>query len=238
MEGRFIACPASQGSPLHSPQPSSCWRGERLELRGETAWLCNASVLLYTDSHLASLGPRFLIHKMGTESTLPSQDWIVSEEPGAGPIAESVPGHQSCLHSLVSECSRLRGLARPGLPPCWPLLSAWPWPHRPLAGPGGSGSSVIACSFSIPLLCWFPPLLLLPCDLPHQDAFLLRTELPHISCVPPPDPSQFPLFCWLFVSDSAPHLADAQATNLTGLQFLSHATSSHQESECVTRNCF
>ena len=35
--GVFHCQPSLQGSPLHSPQPSSCWRGERLEVQGKTA---------------------------------------------------------------------------------------------------------------------------------------------------------------------------------------------------------
>ena len=154
------------------------------------------------------LGPHFLVHKMGTESTPPSQDGIVSEEPGTGPIAKLVPGHPSCLHALVSECSRPKGPARPGLPPCWPLLSAWPWRERllphcllPLH------PSAWLAPTPPPAAMWPPPSRCLPADrqnsLPHPVSTLLT--LPSSPC----------FIGSLFVSGPAPHLADAQATNLT-----------------------
>lgn len=132
----------------------------------------------------------------------------MSEEPGTGPIAKSLPGHPSCLPALVSECSSPKGPAQPGLPPCWPLLSAWPWRQRLL---------LIACSLSVSLLGWLPapppaamwppPSRCLPADrqnsLPHPVSTLLT--LPSSPC----------FIGSLFVSGPAPHLADAQATKLT-----------------------
>ena len=114
-ERHFLTCPASRGFPFAAPSLPAAGGGrgggagrESLDFETRLSYCIQWRAL---GRHLASLGPGLPIHETETVTAPPSQGGVTNEEPGSGPTSKSVLGHQSCPHSLVSECSRPGGPA-------------------------------------------------------------------------------------------------------------------------------
>lgn len=192
---------------------------------------------------MASLGPGLPIHETETVTAPPSRGGVTNEEPDSGPTSKSVLGHQSCPHSLVSECSRPRGPAGlncrlTGLSTPEPLVLATRWGLLPVWEAVGPPLSVYLFPLhpSAPLLPPFPLL--------HQDAFPVarQSARPSVPLLALPPSSCF--IGSFFVSGLATlsrcsgHGQSGPALH-PGLRFLPCATSKPPvESEYVTVNCF